>query len=168
MSNWGKHKATLCLWYDKPQHGGAEAAAQFYAGLFPDTAVGNVMRSPGDYPGGKAGDALVVEFTLLGFPCIGLNGGGHTQHTDAFSIQVSTETQEETDRYWDALISDGGSTMACGWCIDRWGIRWQVTPRALIEGMGDPDPAARARVFAAMQTMVKVDIAAIEAARKGG
>ncbi|WDF71313.1 VOC family protein [Novosphingobium sp. KACC 22771] len=167
MTRWGTAKGTLCLWYDKDLHGGAEAAADFYAGLLPDTAVGHVMRAPGDYPGGKAGDALVVEFTLLGFACIGLNGGGHTKHTDAFSIQVSTETQEETDRYWDALIADGGREMACGWCVDRWGIRWQITPRALVEGMGDADPAARGRVFAAMQTMVKIDIAAIEAARKG-
>lgn len=159
-------KALVCLWFDKDVHGGAEAAARFYAGLFPDSSLGEVSRAPGDYPGGKTGDALVVNFTALGVACIGLNGGPFVQHSEAFSFQVLTDTQEETDRYWNALV-EGGGTMACGWCKDRWGVRWQITPRALIDGMGDPDPAVQARVFAAMQTMVKIDIAAIEAARRG-
>lgn len=158
---------TLCLWYDAAQHGGAEAAARFYADTFPDSTVGAIHRSPGDYPGGKAGDVLMVAFTLMGTACSGLNGGGHTQHSEAFSFQIATQTQEETDRYWTAITSDGGAEIACGWCKDRWGVRWQVVPRALMEGLGDPDPAARRRVFAAMQGMVKIDIAAIEAARRG-
>lgn len=158
---------TLCLWYDAAQHGGAEAAARFYADTFPDSAVGTIHRSPGDYPGGKAGDVLMAEFTLMGTACTGLNGGGHTQHSEAFSFQIATETQEETDRYWAAIISDGGAEIACGWCRDRWGVRWQVVPHALMAGLGDPDPATRGRVFAAMQRMVRIDIAAIEAARRG-
>ncbi|NBC35671.1 VOC family protein [Novosphingobium sp. FSY-8] len=160
-------KALICLWYDTAVHGGAESAARFYADLFPDSHVGEVSRAPGDFPGGRAGDALVVDFTVLGIACMGLNGGAHAQHSDAFSFQVATDSQAETDRYWDALIADGGRALACGWCVDRWGLRWQITPRALSEGMSDPDPAARARVFAAMQTMVRIDIAAIEAARRG-
>jgi 2-polyprenyl-6-hydroxyphenyl methylase/3-demethylubiquinone-9 3-methyltransferase len=160
-------KLTACLWFDAAHQGGAEAAARFYADLFPDSRVDAVHASPADYPGGKQGDVLMVEFTLMGVSCTGLNGGGQTQHSEAFSFQVSTETQEETDRYWDALTAEGGAGIACSWCKDRWGLRWQVIPRALSEGMADPDPEARARVFAAMQTMVKIDIAAIEAARRG-
>ncbi|MDE2596284.1 MAG: VOC family protein [Sphingomonadales bacterium] len=156
-------QATLCLWYE----GEAEAAARFYAATFPDTAVRSVHRAPGDYPDGKEGDALMVEFTVLGFPCIGLNGGPQFKHTEAFSFQVSTDSQEETDRYWDAIVSNGGAESQCGWCRDRWGISWQITPRALTQGMSDADPAARKRVFQAMMTMKKIDIAAIEAARRG-
>lgn len=158
---------TLCLWYDATVDGGAEAAAQFYAQTFPDSAVSAVHRSPGDYPGGKAGDVLVVDFTVFGAACMGLNGGGQTQHSEAFSFQIATDTQEETDRYWNAIVGNGGAEIACGWCKDRWGLRWQITPRVLTQGMADPDPAVRARVFAAMQTMVKIDIAGIEAARAG-
>jgi 2-polyprenyl-6-hydroxyphenyl methylase/3-demethylubiquinone-9 3-methyltransferase len=158
-----KNKATICLWY----HGTAEEAARFYARTFPDSSVGTVHRAPADYPGGKEGDALVVEFTVLGIPCIGLNGGPMFTHNESFSIQVHTADQAETDRYWNALTSDGGKASQCGWCKDRWGISWQVTPVALTRSMSDPDPAARKRVFTAMMAMTKVDIAAIEAARKG-
>ncbi|MDE2563716.1 MAG: VOC family protein [Sphingomonadales bacterium] len=154
---------TLCLWYD----GTAEDAATFYAATFPDTRVGSVQRAPSDYPAGKAGDALVVEMTLLGLPAILLNGGAGPQHTDAFSLQVATGTQEETDRYWNAIVGNGGTESACGWCKDKWGMSWQITPRALTQGMSDPDPAARKRVFEAMMTMGRIDIAAIEAARAG-
>jgi len=156
-------KATLCLWYENA----AEEAAGFYARTFPETTVGSVHRAPADYPNGKEGNVLVVEFTLLGFPCIGLNGGPMFKHNESFSIQVHTTDQAETDRYWDALVADGGSTSACGWCKDRWGISWQVTPVALTRSMADPDPAARKRVFTAMMGMKKIDIAAIEAARRG-
>ena len=154
---------TLCLWYE----GTAEDAARFYAATFPDSHVGTVHRAPGDYPDGKQGDALTVEFTVLGVKCIGLNGGAYFKHSEAFSFQVATDTQEETDRYWNALVSDGGQESRCGWCKDKWGVSWQITPRALSQGMSDPDPAARKRVFEAMMTMGKIDIAAIEAARKG-
>ena len=156
-------KATLCLWYENA----AEEAAGFYARTFPETTVGSVHRAPADYPNGKEGNVLVVEFTLLGFPCIGLNGGPMFKHNESFSIQVHTTDQAETDRYWDALVADGGSTSACGWCKDRWGISWQVTPVALTRSMADPDPAARKRVFTAMMGMKKIEIAAIEAARRG-
>jgi 2-polyprenyl-6-hydroxyphenyl methylase/3-demethylubiquinone-9 3-methyltransferase len=156
-------KATICLWYDHA----AEEAASFYARTFPETAVGSVHRAPADYPNGKQGDVLVVEFTLLGIPCIGLNGGPTFTHNESFSIQVHATDQAETDRYWDALVADGGKTSACGWCKDRWGISWQVTPVALTRSMADPDPAARKRVFTAMMGMAKIDIAAIEAARRG-
>ena len=154
---------TLCLWYD----GTAEEAATFYAATFPDSSVGAVHRAPGDFPGGKAGDALTVEFTVLGLPCIGLNGGPIFPHSEAFSFQIATETQEETDRYWDAIFGGGGAASACGWCKDKWGLSWQITPRVLTEGMADPDPAVRERVFAAMMTMGKIDSAAILAARAG-
>ena len=156
-------KATICLWYDHD----AENAAGFYARTFPDSAVGAVHRAPADYPDGKEGNVLVVEFTVLGFPCIGLNGGPRFTHNESFSIQVHTADQAETDRYWDALIADGGKASQCGWCKDRWGISWQVTPQALTRSMADPDPAVRKRVFTAMMGMSKVDIAAIEAARQG-
>jgi 2-polyprenyl-6-hydroxyphenyl methylase/3-demethylubiquinone-9 3-methyltransferase len=156
-------KATICLWYDHD----AEEAARFYARTFPDSVVGAVHRAPADYPNGKEGNVLVIEFTVLGIPCIGLNGGPTFTHNEAFSFQVGTADQAETDRYWDALISDGGKASQCGWCKDRWGISWQVTPVALTQAMSDPDPALRKRVFTAMMGMSKIDIAAIEAARKG-
>jgi predicted 3-demethylubiquinone-9 3-methyltransferase (glyoxalase superfamily) len=156
-------KNTICLWYDKD----AEAAARFYASVFPDSEIKAVHRAPGDYPSGQQGDVITVEFTVLGIPCLGLNGGPHVKHSDAFSFQVSTETQEETDRYWNAIVGNGGSTSACGWCKDRWGLSWQITPRQLIEAIQDPDPLAAKRSFDAMMTMVKIDISAIEKARKG-
>ncbi len=156
-------KVTLCLWYN----GDAEAAASFYAATFPDSSVGAVMRAPGDYPAGKQGDALTVEFTVLGTPCIGLNGGPGYPHSQAFSFQIATDNQAETDRYWNAIAGHGGEEMACGWIKDKWGLSWQITPRALTDGMADPDPAVRKRVFDAMMTMVKIDIATIEAARAG-
>jgi 2-polyprenyl-6-hydroxyphenyl methylase/3-demethylubiquinone-9 3-methyltransferase len=156
-------KATICLWYDHD----AEAAATFYAQTFPDSVVRGVQRAPSDYPNGKEGQALVVEFTVLGIACIGLNGGPVFKHNEAFSFQVGTQDQAETDRYWNAIVDNGGQASACGWCKDRWGVSWQITPVALIRGMVDPDPAARKRVFDAMMTMGKIDIAAIEAARRG-
>ncbi len=156
-------KATLCLWYDKD----AEAAANFYATTFPNSEVTAVHHAPGDYPAGKQGDVLTVEFTVCGIACLGLNGGPDFRHTEAFSFQIATDTQEETDRYWDAIVGNGGAASACGWCKDKWGLSWQITPRVLTEGMADPDPATRKRVFEAMMTMGKIDIAAIETARKG-
>ena len=157
------NKATLCLWYDKD----AEEAAQFYAATFPDSAVGPVHRAPGDFPGGKQGDALTVEFTVLGIACVGLNGGPIFPHSEAFSFQVSTETQEETDRYWNAIVGNGGQESECGWCKDRWGLSWQITPRVLTTAIADPDRAAAGRAFEAMMEMRKIDIAAIEAAWRG-
>ncbi|HET9064713.1 MAG TPA: VOC family protein [Gemmatimonadales bacterium] len=154
---------TICLWFN----GDAEAAARFYADTFPDSAVGAIHRSPGDYPSGKSGDVLTVEFTVLGIPCLGLNGGPAFPHTEAFSFQVATVDQEETDRYWNAIIENGGQASACGWCKDRWGLNWQITPIALTEAITDPDPAAAKRAFEAMMEMVKIDIATIEAARRG-
>ena len=156
-------KATLCLWYDKD----AEAAANFYATTFPNSEVTAVHHAPGDYPAGKQGDVLTVEFTVCGIACLGLKGGPDFRHTEAFSFQIATDTQEETDRYWDAIVGNGGAASACGWCKDKWGLSWQITPRVLTEGMADPDPATRKRVFEAMMTMGKIDIAAIETARKG-
>ncbi len=154
---------TICLWFDHD----AEGAARFYAQTFPDSAVRAVHRAPGDYPGGKEGDVLTVDFTVLGIPCIGLNGGPVFRQSEAFSFQVATADQAETDRYWNAIVGNGGKESACGWCKDRWGLSWQITPVALTEGMADPDPATRKRVFAAMMTMGKIDIAAIETARQG-
>lgn len=154
---------TLCLWYE----GDAEEAAHFYAATFPDTHVGQISRAPGDYPDGQKGDALTVEFTLMGLACFGLNGGPMFKHSEAFSFQVHTDSQAETDRYWDAIVGNGGQESRCGWCKDKWGLSWQITPRALTRGMADPDPAVRERVFKAMMTMGKIDIAAIEAAREG-
>jgi predicted 3-demethylubiquinone-9 3-methyltransferase (glyoxalase superfamily) len=153
----------LCLWYDH----NAEEAATFYARTFPDSAVGAVQRAPSDYPNGKEGDALVVEFSVLGIPCIGLNGGPIFKHSEAFSFQVTTLDQAETDRYWNAIVGNGGQESQCGWCKDKWGLSWQITPKALTDGMSDPDAATRKRVFDAMMTMKKIDIAAINAARKG-
>ncbi|MBB3999034.1 VOC family protein [Aureimonas pseudogalii] len=155
-------KNTVCLWYD----GEAEAAARFYAGVFPDSAVGAVHHAPGDYPSGQMGDVLMVEFTVAGIPCLGLNGGPTFQHSEAFSFQISTETQEETDHYWNAIVDNGGEESACGWCRDRWGISWQITPRVLMEAMAAGGDEAR-RAFAAMMGMGKIDVAAIEAARRG-
>jgi len=156
-------KNTICLWFD----GCAEEAAEFYAATFPDSAVNTVYRAPCDFPSGKKGDVLTVSFTVLGIPCLGLNGGPAFKQTEAFSFQVATKDQEETDRYWNAIVGNGGQESACGWCKDKWGVSWQITPVALTEGMADPDPAAARRVFEAMMTMGKVDIAAIEAARRG-
>jgi 2-polyprenyl-6-hydroxyphenyl methylase/3-demethylubiquinone-9 3-methyltransferase len=156
-------KNTICLWYD----GTAEEAARFYAATFPDSAVTAVHRAPGDYPSGKEGDVLTVEFTVMGIPCIGLNGGPGIQHSIAFSFQVATDDQAETDRLWNAIISNGGKASECGWCQDKWGLSWQITPRALIEACTSPDRAAAKRAFDAMMTMTKIDVAAIEKARRG-
>lgn len=156
-------KNTVCLWFD----GDALDAARFYASTFPDSHLGAVHRAPGDYPSGRQGQVLTVEFSVMGIPCLGLNGGPAFRHSEAFSFQVATDDQAETDRYWDALIGHGGQPSACGWCKDRWGLSWQITPRALVAAITDPDPAAAQRAFAAMMTMGKIDIAAIEAARRG-
>jgi len=158
-----KPKNTICIWYD----GTAEQAARFYAETFPDSQVTAVHRAPGDYPGGKKGDALTVEFTVLGIPCLGLNGGAAFRHTEAFSFQVATDDQAETDRYWNAIVGNGGQESACGWCKDKWGLSWQITPRVLSEAVADPDPAAAQRAFQAMMAMRKIDVAAIQAARRG-
>ena len=155
--------ARICLWYDKD----AEEAARFYAATFPDSHVGAVQRAPGDFPGGKEGDVLTVEFTVRGLPCVGLNGGPVFPQSEAFSFMVETESQQETDRLWNAITGNGGAESACGWCKDRWGVSWQITPKVLLESMADPDPATRKRVFEAMMTMQKIDIATIEAARRG-
>ena len=156
-------KNTICLWYD----GAALDAAQFYASTFPDSAVGKVLRAPGDYPAGKQGNVLTVEFTVMGIPCLGLNGGPEFKHNEAFSFQVSTDDQAETDRLWNAIVGNGGQESACGWCKDKWGLSWQITPRALIAAISHPDPAAAKRAFEAMMTMTRIDIAKIEAAVRG-
>jgi len=153
----------ICLWYD----GTAEQAARFYAQTFPDSAVTAVHRAPGDYPDGKQGQVLTVEFTVAGVACLGLNGGPAFKHSEAFSFQILTEDQAETDRYWDAIVGNGGSESACGWCKDRWGLSWQITPRVLMEATTDPDRAAAKRAFEAMMKMKKIDIATIQAARRG-
>ena len=153
-------KNTICLWYDRD----AEAAARFYAETFPDSGVTAVHRAPGDFPGGKQGDVLTVQFTVLGVPCLGLNGGPTFPHTEAFSFQVATVDQAETDRYWDAIIGNGGQASACGWCKDRWGVSWQISPIALTRAVSDPDPRVAKRAFDAMMQMSKIDIAVIEAA----
>ena len=153
----------ICLWFNKD----ALDAAHFYAATFPDSKVGAVFHAPGDYPSGKAGDVLTVEFTVLGLPCLGLNGGPGFPHSLAFSFQVATDTQEETDRYWNAIVSNGGQESACGWCKDRWGLSWQITPRALTSALAAGGAEAR-RAFAAMMDMGKIDIAKIKAARRGG
>ena len=154
---------TICLWYN----GDAEEAARFYASTFPDSSVDALHRAPADYPSGKKGDVLTVQFTVLGIPCLGLNGGPAFRHSEAFSFQVATKDQAETDRYWNAIIDNGGQASACGWCKDRWGLSWQITQVVLMEAIADPDPAVAKRVFEAMMTMVKIDIAGIEAARRG-
>ncbi|MEJ8834821.1 VOC family protein [Ramlibacter sp. AN1133] len=156
-------KNTICLWYNRD----ALEAAQFYAKTFPDSQVGAVHRAPGDFPSGRQGDVLTVEFTVMGIPCLGLNGGPAFQHSEAFSFQVATEDQAETDRLWDAIVGNGGQASECGWCKDRWGLSWQITPRVLMAAITDPDRAAAKRAFDAMMQMGKIDIATIEAARRG-
>ena len=155
-------KNTVCLWFDRD----AEAAARFYAATFPDSAVTAVRRAPDDYPSGKAGDVLTVEFTVCGVPCLGLNGGPMIRPSQAFSFQIATDDQAETDRYWNAIIGNGGAESACGWCTDRWGLSWQITPRVLTEALAMGGDEAE-RAFAAMMTMRKIDVAAIAAARRG-
>ncbi len=157
-----KPKNTICIWFDKD----ALAAARFYAATFPDSKVTAVCKAPGDFPGGKQGDELTVEFTVMGIPCLGLNGGPVFKQTEAFSFQVATDTQEETDRYWNAIVGNGGMESACGWCKDRWGVSWQITPRTLMEAMAAGGDEAK-RAFAAMMDMNKIDIAVIDAARRG-
>jgi 2-polyprenyl-6-hydroxyphenyl methylase/3-demethylubiquinone-9 3-methyltransferase len=156
-------KNTICLWFDRD----AEAAANFYAKTFPDTTVKAVHKAPGDFPNGKKGDVLTVDFTVMGVPCMGLNGGPMFKHNESFSFQVATKDQAETDRYWNAIVGNGGEESACGWCKDKWGVSWQITPVALTKAITDPDPKAAKRAFDAMMTMKKIDIAAIEAARRG-
>src|SRR5437867_2203096 len=158
-----KPKNTICLWFDKDAHD----AARFYAATFPNSEVTAVHKAPSDYPSGKAGDVLTVEFTVLGIPCLGLNGGPEFKHNEAFSFQIATDDQAETDRYWNAIVRNGGQEIACGWCQDRWGLSWQITPIALTQAVNDPDRAAAKRAFDAMMEMKKIDIAAIEAARRG-
>ena len=155
-------KNTICLWFDKD----AEEAARFYAATFPDSKVTGVFNAPGDFPDGKAGQVLTVEFTVLGIPCMGLNGGPTFQQSEAFSFQVATDDQEETDRYWNAIVGNGGQESACGWCKDKWGVSWQITPRVLMDAFeaGGAEPK---RAFDAMMTMGKIDVAKIEAARRG-
>jgi 2-polyprenyl-6-hydroxyphenyl methylase/3-demethylubiquinone-9 3-methyltransferase len=162
---WGKTvtKNVVCLWYD----GTAEEAARFYAQTFPDSTVTAVHRAPGDYPDGKQGQVLTVEFTVVGVACLGLNGGPAFKHSGAFSFQILTEDQAETDRYWDAVVGNGGTECACGWCKDRWGVSWQITPRVLLEATTDADRADAKRAFEAMMKMKKIDIATIQAARRG-
>ncbi|MGE0359878.1 MAG: VOC family protein [Vicinamibacterales bacterium] len=155
-------KNTICLWYDRD----ALAAAEFYAATFPDSKVTAVHRAPADYPSGKAGDVLTVHFSVCGIPCMGLNGGPAFTHSEAFSFQIATDTQEETDRYWNAIVGNGGKASDCGWCKDRWGLSWQITPRALTDALAAGGAEAE-RAFAAMMTMQKIDVAAIEAARRG-
>jgi predicted 3-demethylubiquinone-9 3-methyltransferase (glyoxalase superfamily) len=154
-------KNTLCLWFDKD----AEAAARFYAATFPNSSVDAVHMAPGDFPGGKEGDVLTVNFTVLGIPCLGLNSGPIFKHTEAFSFQVATDDQEETDRYWNAIVGNGGKESDCGWCKDRWGLSWQITPRTLSEALAKGGAESK-RAFAAMMTMQKIDVAAIDAARR--
>ena len=155
-------KNTICVWYDKD----TEAAARFYAATFPDSVVTGVHVAPSDYPSGKAGDVLTVDFTVAGIPCLGLNGGTTFKQSEAFSFQIATDDQEETDRYWNAIVGNGGLESDCGWCKDKWGISWQITPRVLTEAMVAGGEEAQ-RAFAAMITMKKIDVAAIEAARRG-
>ena len=156
-------KNTICLWFDDD----ALEAATFYAETFPDSVVGRIFRAPADFPGGKAGDLLTVEFTVLGIPCIGLNGGPAFTHSEAFSFQVATDDQAETDRYWNAIVGNGGRESQCGWCTDKWGLSWQITPRVLTEAINSPDRDVSRRAFEAMLTMHKIDVAKIEAAVRG-
>ena len=153
-------KNTICLWYDRD----AEEAARFYAETFPESSVGAVHRAPGDFPGGKKGQVLTVEFTVLGIPCLGLNGGPAFKQSEAFSFQVATADQAETDRYWNAIVGNGGQESECGWCKDKWGLSWQITPIVLTKAFDDPDPAVAKRAFDAMMTMKKIDVATIEEA----
>ena len=155
-------KNTVCLWYD----GAAEEAAAFYAATFPHSSVQAVHRAPSDFPSGKTGDVLTVEFTVVGIPCIGLNGGPAFKHSEAFSFQIATDDQEETDRYWNAIVGNGGQESECGWCKDKWGISWQITPRVLTEALAAGGDEAK-RAFDAMMGMKKIDVAAITAARRG-
>lgn len=155
-------KPTICLMYDKE----AEEAAHFYAEIFPNSKVGAVHRAPSDYPSGKAGDVLTVEFTIMGIPCVGVNGGTYFKHSEAFSFQISTDDQKETDRYWNAIVNNGGKESMCGWCKDKWGLSWQITPRTLTEAMANGGDEAK-RAFEAMMKMKKIDVAAIEASRRG-
>ena len=156
-------KNTICIWYN----GGAEEAARFYAATFPDSSVGEVFRAPADYPSGKAGDVLTVTFTVMGIPCLGLNGGPGFPQSEAFSFQVASNDQAETDRYWNAIIGNGGQASACGWCKDKWGVSWQITPVVLTQAIANPDRAAAKRAFEAMMTMTKIDVSTIEAALRG-
>ncbi|MFO0837946.1 MAG: VOC family protein [Phycisphaerae bacterium] len=156
-------KNTICLWYNRD----AEEAARFYARTFPDSSVGAVHRAPADFPSGNEGDVLMVEFVVMGIPCLGLNGGPEFEHNEAFSFQVATADQAETDRYWNAIVGHGGQESSCGWCKDKWGVSWQITPTVLMKAITDPDRAVAKRVFKAMMPMKKLDVAAIEAARAG-
>lgn len=156
-------KNRICIWYN----GGAEEAARFYAATFPDSFVGAVLRAPGDFPSGKQGDLLTVEFTVLGIPCLGLNGGPAFPHSEAFSFQITTTDQTETDLYWNAIVGNGGQESACGWCKDKWGVSWQITPIVLTRAVADPDPVVAKRAFDAMMNMTKIDVRAIEAAIRG-
>jgi predicted 3-demethylubiquinone-9 3-methyltransferase (glyoxalase superfamily) len=155
-------KNTICVWYDKD----AEAAARFYAATFPNSTVNGVHKAPSDYPSGKAGDVITVDFTVCGIPCVGLNGGSYFKQTEAFSFMIATEDQAETDRYWNAIVGNGGQESACGWCKDKWGVNWQITPRTLLEAMAAGGAEAK-RAFDAMMKMKKIDVAKIEAARRG-
>jgi len=155
-------KNTICLWFDKD----AQEAAEFYASVFPDSSVGNIFHAPGDYPDGEKGNVLTVEFTVCGIPCIGLNGGPHFKQSEAFSFQIATDDQEETDRYWNAIVGNGGQESDCGWCKDRWGVSWQITPRTLTDALAAGGAEAE-RAFKTMMTMQKIDVAAIDTARKG-
>ena len=157
-----KPKNTICLWFDKDAH----EAARFYAATFPDSKVTAVHKAPSDYPGGKQGDVLTVDFTVVGIPCLGLNGGPAFKHSEAFSFQIATDSQEETDRYWNAIVGNGGQESQCGWCKDRWGLSWQITPRVLIDALAAGGDEAK-RAFDAMMPMKKIDVATIEAARRG-
>ena len=156
------NKNTICIWYE----GGARQAAEFYASVFPDSEVTAVHRAPGDYPDGRAGDELTVEFTVCGVPCVGLNGGSQFKQSEAFSFQIATDNQEETDRYWNAIVGNGGAESMCGWCKDKWGVNWQITPRTLTDAMAAGGDEAK-RAFEAMMTMRKIDVATIDAARRG-
>ena len=164
MSNTSIPKNTICLWYD----GTGEEAARFYAKTFPDSKVGPVHRAPGDFPDGKQGDVLVVEFTVCGIPCIALNGGPTFKPDEAFSFQIATDDQAETDRYWNAIVGNGGKESQCGWCKDKWGVSWQITPKVLTRAIANPDRKLAQRAFAAMMPMQKIDIATIERAIAGG
>ena len=155
-------KNTICLWFDKD----AEAAAKFYAATFPDSKVGAIHRAPSDFPSGKKGDVLTVDFTVVGIPCMGLNGGPFFKQTEAFSFQIATDSQAETDRYWNAIVNNGGAESDCGWCKDKWGLSWQITPRVLTDAMSAGGETAK-RAFDAMMTMRKIDVAAIQAAIRG-